>query len=65
MIRRNVVVQGKQVVPLQRSDDFRGSDVLGRSFTEGDNVDIFTRVDKRVGVRWKMIETMRETKTRR
>ena len=42
-----------------------GSDVLGRSFTESDNVDILMRVDKKVGVRWKTMETIRGTKMRR
>ena len=37
--------------------------ILGE-VTKSDNVDNVSRVDKWVGVHWKMLETMGETKTR-
>ena len=48
-----------------KSDGLKGSDVLGRSFTKGDNVNSLSRVNKEVGVCWKMLKMIREAKTRR
>jgi hypothetical protein len=44
---------------------FRGEQCFWAKFTEGNNVDNSSRVYEKVGVRWRMLETMGKTKTRR